>query len=135
MSTVGDILLQVYPWAVALGVVVVFIAALRLDRRMSRGAHSAGPADVPRPAPPGQAEIPWELEAIEGQLRLAAGRTSLAVQRYDLTATVNRLLVAAGLTGAHHQLPMTATEDQLDHAITLIERQLELPPLEGRDPR
>jgi hypothetical protein len=50
------------------------------------------------------------------------------VSRYDLTATVNRLIAAAGLP-ANEQLPLDASQEQLSRSITLIEHHLELPPL------
>jgi hypothetical protein len=133
---VSQTLFELFPLLVVIGVLIVVVGALRLDRRMSRGAYSAGPTEVPRPDPAGQAAVPWELRAIEDQLRMASAQSSQAVPRYDLTATVNRLLTAAGLTDPRHQLPVTATEAELAAAVTKIEQQLGLPPLHGgTDPR
>lgn len=125
-----DLLYVLFPLLVLLGALVVFVAALRLDRRMSRGAHSAGPADVPRPAPAGQAALPWELQAIEDQLRLSATPTSSTVPRHDLSATVNRLMRAAGFNLPHEQIPPGASPERLAQAIAKIEHRLGLPPLE-----
>jgi hypothetical protein len=132
-----DLLLTLFPLFVVLGMLGVFLAALRLDRRMSRGAHSAGPAEVPRPTPAGQEQVPWELRSIEDQVRLVSRSATTAVPRYDLTATVNRLITASGLTDPWDQLPVTASEADLVAAISKIERQLGLAPIvteENRKP-
>ena len=124
-----ELLIDLFPVIVVIGVVVVFIAALRLDRRMSRGAHSAGPAEVPRPTPVGQEQVPWELRSIEDQVRVMSRSATTAVPRYDLTATVNRLMAASGLTDPRDQLPVTASEADLVIAVSKIERRLGLAPI------
>lgn len=129
------LLIDLFPLFVVIGVVVVFVAALRLDRRMSRGSHSAGPAEVPRPSPVGQEQVPWELRSIEDQVRLVSAQRAMAVPRYDLTATVNRLLMASGLTDPGDQLPMTASEADLVAAVSKIERRLGLAPLTTKENR
>jgi hypothetical protein len=121
-------LAQLFPLLAVVAVVLVLILALRLDRRLSRGAYSAGPADIERPSPPGQERIPWELKAIDDQLTLASGGGGAAIPRYDLTATVNRLISAAGLP-SQDQLPLSADLNQLTAAIGLIEQRLGLPVL------
>lgn len=117
-----------FPLVVAVIVVVIVVLTFRLDRRMSRGAYSAGPLDVVEARPPGQERTPWELRAIEDQLQLAMSAGTSAVPRYDLAATVNRLISAAGLPD-DVQLPVTADLHELNLAITRIEQRLELPPL------
>ena len=124
-----EFLVRFFPLLAVLALVVIGFLALRLDRRMSRSAYSAGPIDVPRPKPVGQEPTPWELQAIDDQLRLVINHGSAAVPRYDLTATVNRLVAAAGLSDKGAQLPITANEAQLAAAIAQIEHRLELPPL------
>ena len=116
-----------FPFFVAVTVIVLLVLALRLDRRMSRGASSAGDLEPERPAPIGLTETPWEIKAIDDQLRAMTVRSS-AVRRHDLTATVNRLVTAAGLP-VEHQLPLDADQNELASAIAAIERQLDLPPL------
>ncbi|MCP3992992.1 MAG: hypothetical protein GY724_28275 [Actinomycetia bacterium] len=128
-----DLLVDLFPLFVIIGILVVFLTAARLDRRMSRGAHSAGPAEVPRPTPAGQEQVPWELRSIEDQVQLVSTHTTSAVPRYDLTATVNRLMTASGLTDPRDQLPMTASEADLATAITKIEARLELAPLTAEE--
>lgn len=117
-----------FPVLVIAGALVVLGLALRLDRRLSRSAYSAGPIETEVAQPAGQARTPWELQAIDDQLTRATSGGSLAVPRYDLTATVNRLITAAGLP-AHEELPITADLNQLAAAITRIEARLGLPPL------
>lgn len=117
-----------FPVLVVVAVVVLLVLALRLDRRLSRGAYSAGPWETERPKPPGQERTPWELKAIDDQLILATGAGGAAVPRYDLTATVNRLITAAGLP-PREQLPLSANLQELSTAIGLIEDRLGLPPL------
>jgi len=123
-----DQLATAFPFLVVGAVVVVLVLALRLDRRLSRGAYSAGPWETERPTPPGQERTPWELKAIDDQLILATGAGGAAVPRYDLTATVNRLITAAGLP-PREQLPLSANLQDLSAAIGLIEDRLGLPPL------
>ncbi len=117
-----------FPLLVVVAVVVLLVLALRLDRRLSRGAYSAGPWKTERPTPPGQERTPWELKAIDDQLILATGAGGAAVPRYDLTATVNRLITAAGLP-PREQLPLSANLQELSTAIGLIEDRLGLAPL------
>ncbi len=130
-----DLLIGLFPLFVILGVLSLFFAALRLDRRMSRGAHSAGPTEAPRPAPVGQEQVPWELRSIENQLRSVPIHTTGAVPRYHLTATVNRLITASGLANPLDQLPMAATEADLARAIAKIEARLGLAPLATEESR
>ncbi len=124
-----DVLAPLFTPLVVLAALVVVVLAVLLDRRIGPGPRTAGPRDRDRPAPPGQERTPWELKAIEEQLLVARGLATAAAPRYELTVTVNRLLVAAGLTDVHPELPVTADEAQLATAITLIEDRLGLPPL------
>ena len=124
-----DLIVQAFPLLVVAVVITVLVLAVRLDRRLSRGSYSAGPRERLQPSPPGQERSPWELQAIEDQLRTVVTPHAPVVRHYDLTATVNRLTTAAGLHEPHHQLPITATEADLAVAITRIEHQLALPPL------
>ena len=123
-----EFLVRLFPVLAGLALLITAVLAFRLNRRMSRAAYSAGPLEIPRPKPAGQEPTPWELRAIDGQLRLL-NHGSTPVPRYDLTATVNRLVVAAGFNDGRDQLPMTADHAQLAAAITRIEHRLELPPL------
>jgi hypothetical protein len=129
-----DGVVTIFPILAGVLAAVVLVLAVRLDRRMSRAAHSAGRREQERPAPPGQTKTPWELQAIEDQLQLMRAQSSRAVPRYDLNATVNRLIVAARLDAPGDQLPITADERQLAAAITRIETRLGLPPLDNPDP-
>jgi len=125
-----DLLVSVFPIIAGVVAVVVLLLALRLDRKMSRGASSAGPRDPERPVPAGQTRTPWELQAIEDQLQLMRIQSDRAVPRYDLNATVNRLIVAARLDAPEDQLPITADEAEIGAAITKIEDRLGLAPLD-----
>ncbi len=130
-----DLLIDLFPLFVIVGTMSLFFAALRLDRRMSRGAHSAGPTEAPRPAPVGQEQVPWELRSIENQLRSVPIRTTGAVPRHELTATVNRLMMASGLTNPLDQLPITATEADMTRAVAKMETRLGLAPLAPEESR
>lgn len=124
-----ELLVRFFPLLVIAVIVLVLVLALRLDQRLSRGPYSAGPIDLVQPEPIGQERSPWELSAIQDQLDAVAAPGAPVVRRYDLTATVNRLTNAAGMTDPRHQLPITANEMELAAAITKIEQQLGLPPL------
>lgn len=129
-----ELLVRFFPLLVIAVTILVLFLALRLDRRLSRGPYSAGPIELVQPEPAGQERSPWELRAIQDQLDAIAEPGTPVVRRYDLTATVNRLTNAAGMTDPRHQLPITANEMELAAAITNIEHQLGLPPLtEGID--
>lgn len=129
-----DVLISAFPFIAGAVAVLVLVLAVRLDRKMSRGAYSAGPRDPEQPAPPGQKKTPWELQAIEDQLQLMRTQNSRAVPRYDLNATVNRLIVAARLDDPNYQLPITADEAEIGAAVTRIENRLGLGPLDGTEP-
>lgn len=125
-----DVLLDLFPLLVVLAALLVVYLGLRLHRHLGQGSYSAGPLVV-RPAdPPGQEPIPWELRAIDTQLRVVTNPGVAVVRRYDLTATINRLSASAGLSGSEYQLPITATEADLEAAVARIEERLDLPPLE-----
>ena len=126
-------LADLFPLLVLITVVALGLLALRLQLRLSRNPFSAGPHEHPTVAPPGQEPSPWELRAIERQLYASFGSTNLTssavgVNHFDLVATVNRLLAAGGIDRRHHLRPNASVAD-LDSAITLLERQLALPPL------
>ncbi len=125
-----DLFPTIFPF-LAIGIMIgIFVLFVRLDRRMSRGAHSAGAREPERPRPTGQERTPWELKAIEDQLMMTRHQAAPAVSRYDLTATVNRLVSAAGLDNPDDQLQLTANETRLAEAITRIEKRIGLPPID-----
>lgn len=128
-------LATIFPALVVLTVVASAALAVRLERKMSRAAHSAGPAQTEQPRPPGQEKTPWELNAIEDQLRLTTHPGGAAVPRYDLTATLNRLLSAAGFSEPNQQLAITANEAQLSAAVTRLEEHLGLAPIDSPPPQ
>ncbi|MDH3682866.1 MAG: hypothetical protein OEV40_23280 [Acidimicrobiia bacterium] len=123
-------LVGAFPLLVAAAVVTVVVLIVRLDRRMSRGAHSAGARHREPPTHPGQRPTPWELQTLDDQLQLGRARMSTGVPRSDVTATVNRLLMAAGFDDARDHLPLAADEAQLAAAVTRIEERLGLAPLD-----
>ncbi len=123
-----ELIVSYFPLIAVVLIIGVVGLAFRLHRRLGQGAYSAGPPELDSPTPPGQERSPWELEAIQNQLHALAATGAPVVRRYDLTATVNRLTVSAGLTDPQDQLPITASEAELAAAITRIEDQLGLPP-------
>lgn len=117
-------------------VILLFLALMallyRLDRRLSRGSLSPGPREPVRAEPPGLLQTPWELQAIDDQLRGYPGDR----HRTDLIKTVNRLIGAAGIAEPAAQLPFDATDHEIETVIAELERRLELGPLvPGGDPR
>ena len=123
-----ELVATAFPFLVAFAAVVAFVAMVRLDRRMSRAAHSAGARTAHDPQPLGQQRTPWELQSIDDQLRIA--RSNTTVRGHDLAATVNRLISAAGFDDPGDQLSASADEAHLASAIGRIETHLGLPPLE-----
>lgn len=124
-----EALLDLFPLIVAVGVATALALAVRLKGRTGRAPTSAGPLDVVRPNPPGLVPVPWELQAIQYQIDLLNDRRSMAVPRYDLTATVNRLMTVSGLMDPRDHLPVTASAFELEAAVTKIEDQLGLAPM------
>ena len=116
---------SLFPWLVVVTTIVLLILLVRLDRRLSRGALSAGPRSPGRAEPPGLQQTPWELKAIDDQLHSSPGHRA----REDLTKTVNRLIQAAGVDDPTRLLPPTASDHEIASVISQLERQLELPPL------
>ena len=114
-----------FPWLVFAACVGLLVVVIRLDRRLSRGARSAGPRDIQRPRPVGLQQTPWELKAIDDQLQSGTGTRP----RIDLTNTLNRLTRAAGLDGPQHQLPPNATNDMIQWVVQELETKLELGPM------
>ncbi len=111
---------------------LVFVASLalaffifRLNRRLSRGAQSAGPREVVRPDQVGLQRTPWELRAIDDQIRVPANSRA----RHDLVNTINRLTKAAGVSDPAYLLPPNAEDAMIAAVIDHLERRLELPPL------
>ncbi len=108
------------------GIVLVGLLALlfRLDRRLSRGSLGPGPREPVRPDPPGLLATPWELQAIDEQLRGRPGDR----HRSDLVKTVNRLISSAGIRDETARLPFDATDHEIQNVIAELERRLELEP-------
>ena len=127
-----DLLIDGFPVLVMVAVLTVGILGFQLRRHLGSGAYSAGPLDVAAPDPPGQEETPWELAAIDQQLRISDTAAAPALtRRYDLTATINRLSASAGLASPEEQLSITASMSDIEAAVARIEERLGLGPLEG----
>ena len=78
-----------------------------------------------RPVPPGLLPTPWELRAIDEQLRGRPGDR----HRTDLVKTVNRLIGSAGIREPAARLPFDATDHEIELVMAELERRLELGPL------
>lgn len=121
-----------FPVFVVLFVVGLLALLYRLDRRLSRGSLNPGPREPVRAEPPGLLQTPWELQAIDDQLRGYPGDR----HRTDLIKTVNRLITASGIAGPEAQLPFDAADHEIELVVTELERRLELGPLmPSNDPR
>lgn len=114
-----------FPILVVLATIALLALLFRLDRRLSRGAINAGPRNPVPAEPPGLARTPWELRAIDDQLRSPTGGRT----RTDLVKTLNRLIKAADPGGGTAQLPFDATDHEIVALIGHLERRLELGPL------
>ena len=122
---------EVFPLLVFLATLLLAFFAIRLSRRLSRGSQSAGPREVVRPQQVGLQQTPWELSAIDEQLRSGWN----ARGRIDLVTTVNRLTTAAGLHDPALQLPTNASDEHISRVVAHLEHHLELtPPVPGRGP-
>lgn len=114
------------PEAVPLITFVAFagltILLIRLNRRVSRGSRSAGPRRVDPPNPAGLAATPWELEAIDLQLRSSKD----SVARRDLVATVNRLITASRDRTDLAPIPLDASNEDIERVVELLESRLDL---------
>ncbi|MGI9597293.1 MAG: hypothetical protein ACR2QK_14110 [Acidimicrobiales bacterium] len=120
-----EALASAFPLLVFVASLALAFFALRLNRRLSRGAQSAGPREVVRPDQVGLQQTPWELKAIDDQIRVPANSRA----RGDLVQTINRLTRAAGVTDPAFLLPPNASDPMIANVILLLERRLELPPL------
>lgn len=116
---------SLFPFVVVVAGLVLAFFVFRLNRRLGRGAQSAGPRDVIRPEQVGLQRTPWELQAIDDQLRLAPNSRA----RTDLVHTINRLTKAAGETDPAFLLPPNATDAHIAGVVDRLELRLELPPL------
>ena len=117
-------LVGVFPALVVLVTLGLLGMLVRLDRRLSRGSLSPGPREPVRPEPPGLLPTPWELQAIDEQLRGRPGDR----HRTDLVKTVNRLIGSAGIRDPAARLPFDATDHEIQNVVAELERRLELPP-------
>ena len=115
-----------FPLLVTLATLALGIFAFRLDRRLSRGSQNAGPRYVVRPEQVGLQRTPWELTALDDQVRAGGNRQA----RQDLIQTVNRLTAAAGITDPAYTLTTNANDHMIANVISLLEQRLELAPLE-----
>ncbi len=116
------VLADALPLIATLGFIGLTILLIRLNRRISRGSRSAGPRIVEPPNPPGLAATPWELEAIDLQLRSATE----TVARRDLVSTVNRLITASRDRVDLAPIPPNASNDDIERVINVLESQLDL---------
>ncbi len=118
MTLLADLL----PLIGTLTVIGLAVLLLRLNRRISRGSRSADPRTVEPPSPPGLTATPWELEAIDLQLR--SPRKSVA--RQDLVATVNRLITASRDRTDLAPIPLDASNDDIERIVEVLESRLDL---------
>lgn len=117
-------LAELLPLIWFLGACGLLALMIRLSRRVSQTSRTAGPRETPRPDPVGLTATPWELEAIDLQLR--APMDSLA--RRDLVATVNRLITASRDRAKLAPLPLTASNTEIDRVVAELESKLDLGP-------
>lgn len=114
------------PFLAFVALIVIVLLMIRLGRRVSRGSESAGPRHTERPTPVGLRRTPWEVEAIDRQLR--SRRDSPA--RRDLVATVNRLSAAAlqhgAITEQIPKLPIDADNERIASVMARLESRMEL---------
>ncbi len=116
------VLADALPAIALLAAVGLTILLIRLNRRVSRGSRSAGPRTVEPPSPAGLTATPWELEAIDLQLR--SPRDSVA--RRDLVATVNRLITAGRDRTDLAPIPLDASNDDVERVVEVLESRLDL---------
>ncbi len=120
-----SLLPSLFPLLVVLATLVLGIFVIRLDQKLSRGSQNAGPRDVVRAKQVGLQQTPWELRAIDDQLRAASNRQA----RADLSNTINRLSKAAGIDDPAFMLTPQANDNMISGVIATLEERLELPPL------
>ncbi len=121
-----DALTSIFPVLVTIAALLLAFFALRLDRRLSRGSKSAGPREPARPEQVGLQRTPWELKALDDQIRAGANRQA----RQDLVLTVNRLTAAAGINDPAYTLNTNANDHMIANVIAMLEQRLELAPLD-----
>lgn len=118
MTVVADAL----PAIALLAAIGLSILLLRLNQRISRGSRSAGPRTVEPPSPAGLTATPWELEAIDLQLRSPMD----SVARRDLVATVNRLITASRDRTDLAPIPLDASNRDVERVVEVLESRLDL---------
>ncbi|MDH3299071.1 MAG: hypothetical protein OES24_01035 [Acidimicrobiia bacterium] len=116
------VLADALPAIALLAAIGMTILLVRLNRRVSRGSRSAGPRTVEPPNPAGLTATPWELEAIDLQLR--SPKDSAA--RRDLVATVNRLITASRDRTDLAPMPLDASNDDIERVVAILESRLDL---------
>ncbi len=121
---------SLFPLLVFLTGLVLALLVFRLNRRLSRGAQNAGPRYVLRPEQAGLQRTPWELRAIDDQIRLTPNSRA----RTDLVNTINRLTKAAGEPDPAYLLAPNATDAHIAAVVDRLELRLELPPLTPTNP-
>ncbi len=120
-----NLLTTLFPLLVVVATLVLGVFVIRLDQKLSRGSRSAGPRETTRPKQVGLQKTPWELRAIDDQLRAASNRQA----RADLANTINRLSRAAGIDDPAFMLNQQANDNMISGVIATLEERLDLPPL------
>jgi hypothetical protein len=120
-----ETLATIFPFLVVVAALALAFLAFRLNLRVSRGSQSAGPRDLVRPAPVGLQRTPWELKALDDQVRASTNHRA----RGDLVHTVNRLTRASGIDDPALILAPDADDATISAIVDHLERRLELPPL------
>lgn len=127
-----DLLISLFPLLVVVATLALIVFVIRLDQRLSRGSQSAGPRDTVRPKQVGLQQTPWELQALDDQVRATSNHQA----RQDLTQTINRLTRAAGIDDPAYLLNPGDNDYMIAGVIEALERRLELPPLTmGQQPQ
>jgi len=117
-----NLLADSLPLIAVVALIGLTLLLTRLNRRVSRGSRSAGPRSVEAPRPPGLTATPWELEAIDLQLRSPANSTA----RRDLVATVNRLIAAGRDRNDLVPIPLDASNADIERVVEALESRLDL---------
>lgn len=111
------LLIDVFPVIVLIGLVVAVVALWRLAKRYSLGSVEGGAWEFELPEPPGQRQVPWELEQVNRQLALSG-------EGSPLVPLLNQMIQASPLDSNQYLLGANASRSQIERVVADLEKAI-----------
>lgn len=108
---------SLFPLVAFIGIVVGIVFVWRMGKRFSLGSVEGGSWEFELPEPPGQRDVPWELDQVDRQLA-TIGEGS------PLITLLNQMVEASPLDRNRYLLGPRATKAQIEAVVADLEKAI-----------